>query len=245
MKKNFLTFSAIFMLLLPEFALASTEGLIDIKIGSEGDWTSSLKVFMIIAFLSMAPSFFIMFTVFPYVTIVLGLTRQALGTMSIPPNQVIMGLAIFVTVYIMSPVFSEINEVAYKPYAEGEVTLEEAIKLGEKPLKDFMVANTYDGDIKVFLKLRNKELPNTPDDLSIWTVVPAFQLTQISKGLFVGLLIYASFAFIDMIVGSVLMFMGMIMLPPQMLSLPVKLLVFVFIGGFTQIVEIIFRSVVF
>jgi flagellar biosynthetic protein FliP len=243
--KKILLFSLVFIIFFMNVdqAFAASGGLLEVKVGDEGDWTSSLKIFVMVTLITLAPSFIIMFTCFPFVTIVLGLTRQALGTMNMPPNQVIMGLSLFITLYLMNPVIMQIKHDAYDPYDKGKITTEQALKVAEEPLKKFMIANTYDGDLKVFLKLRNDKLPKVKEDVSIWAAVPAFQLTQISKGFFVGLMIYAAFSFVDMIVGSILMFMGMIMLPPQMISLPLKLLIFVFIGGFGQIVEIIFNSI--
>ena len=214
------------------------------QLGGEEDLTSPLKVFIMMTILALAPSIFIMFTCFTHVIIVLGLTRQALGTMTLPPNQVLTGLAIFLTIYIMMPVIEDIKEVAYDPYQNEEITFQEAIEKTEKPIKTFLVNNTYEDDLKAFVTLKGDEKPESVEDVSIWSAVPAYTLSQISKGLFTGLLIYAAFAFIDILVGSILMFMGMFMLPPQMISLPLKLLVFIFIGGFSKIVEVIFSSIV-
>jgi len=219
------------------------EGLIDIKIGDQGDLTSSVKIFILVAILSLAPSLFIMVTSFTQVIIVLSLTRQGLGAATLPPNQVLVGLALFITAYIMSPVFMEINEKAYQPYEEKKITFEVAIEKAEKPLKEFMLKNTKANDLKTFLKLRGEAKPKNPDDVSILALIPAFTVSQISAGLFKGLMIYGGFVAIDMLIGSVLMFMGMFMLPPQMLSLPLKLLVFVYIGGFAKIVEMLFGSI--
>lgn len=225
-----------------ESTLASP--LINVDFNNGEGLTSSVELLILVAVLTLAPSFLILFTCFTHVIIVLGLTRQGLGTMTLPPNQVLVGLALFITIYIMSPVISEVNEVAYEPFNNEEITLQEAVVKAEKPIKEFMVKNTYEDDLKTFLKLRGDEKPENIDELSIWATVPAYTLSQITKGLFTGLMIYATFTFIDILVGSVLMFMGMMMLPPQIVSLPLKLAVFVFIGGFTQVIEIIFQSIV-
>jgi flagellar biosynthesis protein FliP len=205
--------------------------------------TSPLKVFLMMTILALAPSFLIMFTCFTHIIIVLGLTRQALGTMTLPPNQVLTGLALFLTIFIMMPVIQDVKEVAYTPYEKEEITFQEMIQRAEEPIKEFMIKNTYTDDLKAFVTLKGDEKPTSPEEVSIWSAAPAYSLSQISKGMFTGLMIYAAFAFIDILVGSILMFMGMFMLPPQMISLPLKLLVFVFIGGFTQIIEVLFGSI--
>jgi flagellar biosynthetic protein FliP len=217
---------------------------ISIKIGEGGNLTSSLQVFLLVAVLSVAPSIVIMFTCFTQVIIVLGLTRQGLGTMSLPPNQVMVGLALFISFYIMSPVITSVYDDAWKPYQAKTISFTEAAKIAEVPIKKFMLKNTYDQDLRVFLALKgDKVLPAKKEEISLLVTTPAFALSQIVKGFKMGLMIYMVFAFIDMIVGSVLMFMGMMMLPPQMISLPLKLLVFVLIGGFNIIVEIIMKSI--
>lgn len=219
------------------------EGLIDVKLGDQGDLTSSVKIFIMVAVLTIAPSLFIIFTCFTQVIIVLSLTRQGLGTATLPPNQVLMALALFITVYIMSPVLTQIDKEAYKPYQKGTISFEQAVEKAEVPLKKFMIKNTEDKDLRTFLKLRGDEKPKKAEDVSILAAVPAFTMSQITHGLFSGLMIYGAFIVIDMLVGSILMFMGMMMLPPQMISLPLKLLVFIYIGGFSKIVELLFNSI--
>lgn len=245
-KKNlFLIFSPFFFLYIfsdPVFA-ATNDSLIQISIGENGELTESIKIFLLVTALSLAPSLFIMLTCFTQVVIVLALTRQALGTMTIPPNMVLTGLAMFITFFIMAPVFEEINEKAYQPYEEEKITFVEAARNAEKPIKEFMIKNTYDKDLKLFMKLREEEKPEKVEDISLLTVIPAYSLSQIEKGIMIGLAIYIIFTCIDILVGSILMFMGMMMLPPQMISLPLKLLVFIFIGGFAQVVDVILGSI--
>lgn len=221
---------------------ASAEGLVELKLGDEGDLSDSLKIFILVALLSLAPSLFIVLTCFSQVIIILSLTRQGLGTPTLPPNQVLTGLALFITLYIMSPVISDINKEAYQPYKNGDITVEQAIEVGKKPLKEFMIKNTQTDDIKMFLDLR-EEKPKNVEETSLAALVPAFTLSQIAEGLFKGLMIYGGFVAIDMLVGAILMFLGMMMLPPQMISLPLKLLIFVYVGGFTNIVQMIFSSI--
>lgn len=221
---------------------ASAEGLMELKIGNDGNLTDSVQIFIMVAILSLAPSLFITLTCFTQIIIILSLTRQGLGAPTLPPNQVLTGLALFITLYIMSPVITQINEEAYTPYKEGTITAEQAFEAGQIPLKEFMYKNTETNDLKTFLKLRN-ESPKNLEETSLLALIPSFTLSQISEGLFKGLMIYGGFIAIDMLMGSILMFMGMFMLPPQMLSLPLKLLIFVYIGGFGKIVELMFNSI--
>lgn len=228
------------MMFMPHAAHA--EG-INIDFGAEGDLTSSLKLFLMVAVLSMAPSAFIMLTCFTQVVIVLGLTRQSIGTTTLPPNQVMMGLALFITLFLMSPVISDVYNEAYKPYDEGKMTTIEAFQAAEKPIKAFMIKNTYDGDLKTFLNLRQDPTPATEDDVNILAAIPAYAVSQITKGLMTGLMIMIGFVILDIIVASVLQFLGLMFLPPQMISLPVKLLIFLMVGGFNQVVDILFNSI--
>lgn len=241
----FLTLFTHFFLSTSAFAETSdSDRLIDISIGNQGDLTSSLEIFLIVALLSFVPSFIIMFTCYPYVLIVLGITRMSLGTQGIPPNQVLTGIALIFTISIMNPVFSEVYEKAYVPYEEGTLEFKEAIGEAEKPLKEFMIANTYDGELAVFYQIREEKIPEEKEDVSIWSAVLGFQLTQLLKGLIIGMGISAAFVAIDTLVALILMYKGMMMLPPVMISLPLKLLIFVSLGGFTKIVELLYRSIV-
>lgn len=246
MRKNyiafFLVFSFFYFLLPSDTAFAEGFG-VNVGFGNESDMTSSVKTFLIVGILGFAPAFIMMLTPYPYIVIVLALTKQGLGTQAVPPPQVLAGIALFVSIFIMQPVITDVYDKAYVPYEKGEITLTEAGKLAEAPLKEFMVANTEEKSIMTFLKLRDEEKPKNIEDLSFWTAVPAYSLSMMNQGLFLGLMIYASFVVMDLIVGSVLMFMGMMMLPPQIVSVPFKLLIFVAIGGFDIIVELIFTSI--
>lgn len=261
MKKNIILFIFLFAFFMPQpdihasmmtgidstFDLenkSDSNGLIEIKIGDSGELTDSLKVFLLVAFLTVLPSMAILLTCFVQVIIVLSLTRQALGTMNIPPNQVLTGLALFVTLFIMSPVIDEVKEVAYDPYSKGDITMMEMIEKGKVPLKEFMVENSKEDTLKMFLKLNEEKRPEKPEDIEFLTIVPAFAVSQIEKGLATGMMIYLIFSFIDVVVGSILMFMGMMMLPPQMISLPLKIIIFILIGGFTQIIQTIVDTVI-
>ena len=216
---------------------------VQVGFGSENDLTDSVKTFILVGILALAPAFFIMLTPYPYIVMVLGLTKQGLGTNAIPPPMVLAGIALFTSIFIMKPIITEIYEEAYVPYEASKIEFKEALHLAEKPLKEYMVANTEEKSILTFLKLREEEKPKNIDELSFWTIVPSYAVSMINQGLFMGLMIYASFVVIDLIVGSILMFMGMMMLPPQIVSVPFKLLIFVAVGGFDIIIDLIFTSI--
>ncbi|PGK51586.1 flagellar biosynthetic protein FliP [Priestia megaterium] len=225
-------------------AITHAAGLIDVSIGDKGGLTDSLKIFILVFLLSIAPALFILLTCFTQVVVVFGLARQGLGTQTVPPNQVLVGLALFVTFFIMSPVFSQIYKDAYVPFEKGTITELQAFKKAEKPLKTFMLKNTNDETIATMYKLKDEKMPNKKEKVSMITLIPSFVLTQLTKGFITGLALYGLFIFIDLIVASILMFLGMIMLPPQMVSLPIKLLTFLSIGGFNSLIEVIYKSIV-
>lgn len=216
---------------------------VHVDFGNENDLTDSVKTFILVGLLALAPAFFIMLTPYPYIIMVLGLTKQGLGTNAIPPPIVLAGIALFVSIFVMKPIIVEVYEEAYVPYEEQQIEFKEALHAAELPIKEYMVKNTEEKSILTFLKLRDEEKPKNIEELSFWTIVPSYAVSMINQGLFMGLMIYASFVIIDLIIGSVLMFMGMMMLPPQIVSVPFKLLIFVAVGGFDIIIDLIFNSI--
>lgn len=245
MRRKYLLFLLIFSFWMfapnePVFA----EGFgVNVEFGDENDLTDSVKTFILVGILALAPAFFIMLTPYPYIIMVLGLTKQGLGTNAIPPPMVLAGIALFVSIFIMKPVIVEVYEEAYVPYEAQQIEFKEALSKAEAPLKEYMVANTEEKSLLTFLKLREEEKPKNIEELSFWTLVPSYAISMINQGLFMGLMIYASFVVIDLIVGSILMFMGMMMLPPQIVSVPFKLLIFIAVGGFDIIIDLIFTSI--
>lgn len=246
-KKKIPFLTACFLLAYSGVAMAATNpNWISINVGSgtnTSSTSSTIETIIGIALISLAPSLLIMFTSFTQIIITLSLTRQGLGTATQPPNQVLVGLAIFLTLYIMSPVLSTIYDNAWVPLQNNQITMQQAVDVAEPVLIRYMVDNTYTTDLQTFYALDHQTMPKNIDQVSIWSAVPAFTVSQITKGFFSGLMIYIAFLFIDMMVASVLMFMGMMMLPPQMISLPLKLLIFVYLGGFTEIIKIIFQTI--
>lgn len=201
-----------------------------------------LSVFLIISFLSLLPAILVMFTSFTRIVVILSFLRQALGGQQIPPNSVIIGLSLFLTLFIMSPVVDAITKDSFNPYIEKQITMAEAVKRAENPLKNFMLKQTREKDIALFLKLSNNEAPATPVELPLKIVVPAFAISELKTAFEIGFLIFIPFLIIDMAVSSILLSMGMMMLPPVMISLPFKLLLFVLVDGWNLVIGSIARS---
>lgn len=201
-----------------------------------------LSIFLIISFLSLLPAILVMFTSFTRIVVILSFLRQALGGQQIPPNTVIIGLSLFLTLFIMSPIVDAITKDSFNPYIEKRITLTEAVKRAETPLKTFMLKQTREKDIALFLKLSNSDAPATPVDLPLKIIVPAFAISELKTAFEIGFLIFIPFLIIDMAVSSILLSMGMMMLPPVMISLPFKLLLFVLVDGWNLVIGSIARS---
>ena len=203
---------------------------------------TSLKVLILFTVLSLAPSILMMTTSFTRLIIVLSFLRQALGTQQAPPNQVIVGLALFLTFFIMSPVFTKVNNDAFQPFLAGQITQDEAWEKGTAPLKTFMLANTREKDLSMMVALSKMPRPANAREMGMTVVTPAFVLSELRMAFQMGFLIYIPFLVIDMVVASVLMSMGMMMLPPIMISLPFKLMLFVLVDGWNLVVGSLIKS---
>ncbi len=202
------------------------------------DVSASLQILALLTILSVAPAILILTTAFTRIVIILSLLRSAIGAQSIPPNQVIVGLSLFLTFYVMAPTYNKINNEALRPYLNKQIKIEQAIDLAEKPMRAFMMKNTYERDLKLFLNLR-KETPKSRDDISLLSLTPAFIISELKTAFIVGFYIFVPFVIIDLIIASALMSMGMMMLPPSTVSLPAKLLVFVLADGWSVLVSAI------
>lgn len=198
---------------------------------------NSLKIVLLITILSIAPAILVLMTSFTRIIVVLGFVRNALGTQQIPPNQVLIGLALFMTFFIMGPVFSEVNDVAFKPLMEGTISQTEAYEAASVPLKEFMTKHTREKDLALFMDYAKMERPENIADIPMTALVPAFAISELKTAFQMGFLIFVPFLVIDMIVSSVLMSMGMMMLPPVMISLPFKILLFILVDGWHLIVK--------
>lgn len=201
------------------------------------DVAVALQILFMITVLALAPSILLMGTSFLRIIIVLGFLRRALGTPSTPPDQVLMGLALFMTLFIMMPVFTEINEKAFQPYMAEQITWKEGLAQAGKPMRAFMLRQVSEKDVAVFVRLSKSPTPRNIDDLPYQVIIPAFITSELKTAFIIGFILYIPFLVIDMVVASVLLSMGMMMLPPVMISMPFKIVLFVLIDGWTLIVR--------
>ena len=211
-----------------------------------GDATTTVEILVLLTILSLAPSILIMVTAFTRIVIVLSFTRNAMGTQSMPPNQVMIGLALFLTFFVMFPVYDEIKTNAWDPYAAEEIQLDEMLERTIYPIRVFMYEqidyNNNQVDLANFLQMAGIGRPETFEDLPTYVLIPAFITSEIKTGFIIGFMIYIPFIVIDMVVASALMSMGMMMLPPVMISLPFKIMLFVLVDGWNLIVGTLFRT---
>lgn len=192
---------------------------------------TSVKLLLLLTVLSLAPSILVLMTSFTRIIIVLSFVRTSLATQQMPPNQVLVGIALFLTFFIMAPTFGEVYDGALQPLFNEEITLDEAYDRAGTPMKEFMAKHTRQKDLSLFINYANVEEPETLEDIPLTTLVPAFAISELKTAFQMGFLIFVPFLIIDMAVASVLMSMGMMMLPPVMISLPFKILLFVLVDG--------------
>jgi flagellar biosynthesis protein FliP len=202
----------------------------------------AIQVFLLISFLAFLPAMLVMFTSFTRIVVVLSFLRQAIGAQQVPPNTVLIGLAVFLTFFIMSPVVDTVNRSAISPYLDKKITMMQAVSVAEPPLKTFMLKQTRQKDIALFLNISRTPAPESPAELPMRIVVPAFAISELKTAFEIGFLIYLPFLIIDVVVSSVLLSMGMMMLPPVLVSLPFKLLLFVLVDGWNLVVGTLVRS---
>lgn len=199
--------------------------------------SSTLQILIFLTFLTFLPSIVLTMTSFTRIVIVFSMLRSGLGTQTIPPNQVMVGLALFLTLFTMSPVLTEIKTEGIDPYVAGELAYDEFLDEVKQPIQRFMLRHTRTKDLELFIEIGNLDVPETVEELSLITVVPAFIISELRTAFEMGFLIYIPFVLIDFIVSSVLMAMGMFMLPPSMISLPFKLLLFIMVDGWNLLVQ--------
>lgn len=212
------------------------------KVGSPGEVAVVLQIFLLLTVLSLAPALLILLTSFTRIVIVLSLLRKALGTMQTPPNQIIIGLSLFLTIFIMTPVWQNVNENAVQPYLEKEITRDQALEVASKPIRAFMIRQTREKDLALFVDIAKIKRPKNIDDVPTTVLIPAFVISELKTAFQIGMLLYVPFLVIDMVVASVLLSMGMMMLPPIMVSLPFKLMLFVLADGWYLIVGSVVKS---
>jgi flagellar biosynthesis protein FliP len=204
--------------------------------------STSVKLLLLLTVLSIAPSILILMTCFTRIVIVLSFVRTALATQQMPPNQVIVGLSLFLTFFIMAPTFQEVNQKALTPLFDEKITLEQAYDRAAEPFKDFMSAHTRQKDLALFLDYAKVEKPKSIKDIPLTALVPAYAISELKTAFQIGFMIFIPFLVIDMVVASVLMSMGMMMLPPVMISLPFKILLFVMVDGWYLVVKSLLES---
>lgn len=196
-----------------------------------GEVALSLEILFLLTILSLAPAIIISVTSFTRIAIVFSFMRRALSTQQEPPNQILMGLAIFLTIFIMAPTILEVNDVAVRPYFQDEINAQEMFQRGIVPVREFMLRQTREKDIALFLRLGDIGRPRNPDDLPTYVIIPAFMISELTTAFKIGILLFIPFIVIDLIVASTLMSMGIIFLPPIMISLPFKIILFILIDG--------------
>lgn len=243
------TIGAVIILILLSAACAFAEPLtlpnVSLSIGGTADpgkAATIIQLLFILTVLSLAPAILLMLTSFTCIVVVFSLLRHALGTQQMPPNQIVIGLALFLTFFIMAPVWQKVNNDALKPYYEEQITSEKALSLASTPVKEFMLKQTRERDLALFVQIAKEKRPEKQEDISLLVLIPAFVISELKTAFQIGFLIYMPFFIIDIVVASILLSMGMMMLPPIMISLPFKLLLFVLVDGWYLIVGSMVRS---
>ncbi|GAA0178071.1 flagellar type III secretion system pore protein FliP [Clostridium sediminicola] len=250
MKKKIIVFGVVLAtLILIVSTIAFADPIAIPKIGidlgeasSPTETMDSVTLLFLLTVLTLAPSILILMTSFTRIIVVFSFLRNALGTQQSPPNQILIGLALFLTFFIMGPVYTEVMNDAVNPYLEEKISQEEAIEIGSKPLKEFMLKQTREKDLALFIKLSDSEVPAEAIETSFNVLVPAFVISELKTAFQIGFLLFIPFVVIDLVVASILMSMGMFMLSPVMISLPFKVLLFVMVDGWHLIVKSLVES---
>ena len=204
--------------------------------------STAIQILLVFTILSMAPAILLMMTCFTRLVVAFSFLKKALGTQTTPPNQVLIGLSLFLILFIMTPVFSQMNQKAIKPYLDEKITIEQALDEGVKPLRSFMFKQTREKDLALFLSIAKIDKPQNKDEVPISVLIPAFMISELKTAFQIGFVLFLPFLVIDMVVASVLLSMGTMMLPPIMISLPFKLLLFVLVDGWYLIVGSLVHS---
>jgi len=204
--------------------------------------SNSLQLLIMLTVLTLAPSILILITSFTRIVIVLGFLRSSLATQQIPPNQVLIGLAIFLTIFIMAPTWTKVNSEGLQPYMKGQITEQEAFSRGMEPIRTFMFKQTREKDLALFVKMSNLPRPKNFADIPNYVLIPGFVISELKTAFQIGFIIFIPFLVIDMVVASALMSMGMMMLPPMMISLPFKILLFILVDGWNLVIQSLMMS---
>lgn len=227
-------------------AVPDVQEIPDVTVSVESDDAALSRTVVIVLLLtigSVAPGLLLLMTTFTRFVVVLGLTKNAIGMQTIPPAQVLVGLALFLTFFVMSPILSQVNDEAIQPLLAGEIDQNEAFAVGYEPLRDFMLAQTREDDLQLFIDLAVAEQPANREDIGATTLIPAFVISELRTAFIIGFVIFVPFLVIDLVVSAVLMALGMMMLPPVFVSMPLKLLLFVLVDGWALVVGSLVSSV--
>ncbi len=254
MKKNFLISALSLFLIFASTSFAqTTQSLsfpvpklnVDIGTSQSGqDVAVTLQILLLMTILALAPSIIIMTTSYLRIIIVFHFLKSALGTQQMPPGQLLSGIALFITFFVMAPTWNEVNEKALKPLMDKNISVEEAYDKGIEPIRNFMFKHVRNEDLELFISMANMERPNSRNELPTYIIVPAFALSELRTGFIIGFFLFIPFLMVDLIISSILMSMGMMMLPPMLVSLPFKILLFVLVDGWNLIVGSIVRSII-
>lgn len=255
-KKTILLLSVIFILLLGEQPVTAqqstpaTKGLTVPKLSvqideaeTQDDVVLTLQILAVLTVLSLAPSILVMMTCFTRIIVVFHFLKQALGTTTQPPNQLLTGLALFLTFFIMEPVIDQANANGIQPYLREEIDQDKAMEEIIKPFREYMLKHTREEDLGLFIRLSGGDKPNDVEDVSIWAIIPAFSISELKTAFQIGFLIFVPFLVLDMIIASTLMSLGMFLLPPQLISLPIKVLLFIIVDGWNLIIDSLMKSI--
>ena len=218
---------------------------VDVQVGSSNnakDISVTLQILLLMTILALAPSIMIMTTAYLRIIIVFHFLKSALGTQQMPPGQLLAGVALFITFFVMAPTWNKVNEEALKPLMDEKITTEEAYNKGIEPIREFMFRNVRDEDLGLFISLANMTRPKNRNELPTYIVVPAFVISELRTGFIIGFFLFIPFLMVDMIIASILMSMGMMMLPPMLVSLPFKILLFILVDGWNLIIGSVVRS---
>lgn len=224
------------------FSLPAIQFSIGDGSGEPVQTSTVIQLLFLFTVLSLAPAILIMLTSFTRIVVVLSLLRHALGTQQIPGNQIVIGLSLFLTLFIMTPVWNTVNTAALQPYMNEELSSEEALEAATEPIKEFMLKHTREKDLALFIKISGKPMPQKPGQTGMRELIPAFVISELKTAFQIGFMIYIPFLIVDMVVASVLLSMGMLMLPPIMVSLPFKLMLFVLVDGWYLVVGSLVES---
>ena len=207
------------------------------------DLALNIQILAVITVLALAPSILIMMTCFTRIIVVFHFLRQAIGTQTQPPNQLLTGLALFLTFFVMQPVLDQANSTGLQPYIREEITHSQAVENIIQPFREFMLKHTREEDLRLFIKLSGKDKPADINEVSIWTIIPAYSISELKMAFQIGFLLFVPFLVLDMVIASVLMSLGMFLLPPQLISLPIKLLLFILVDGWYLVIESLLQSI--